>query len=92
MHQFFILGQYAGRFSSLTFCWFRPTIGVLHPQRVSLIAMIKKPRTKRILSISLLSLGGILMFLAPEDIWVGAILFALGLGVEIAGLVLGHRK
>ena len=57
-----------------------------------LIAMIKNPRTKRILSISLLSLGGILMFLAPEDIWIGAILFALGLVVEIAGLVLGHRK
>lgn len=56
------------------------------------IVMIKNPRTKRILSISLLSLGGILMFLAPEDIWIGAILFALGLGVEIAGLVLGHRK
>ena len=57
-----------------------------------LIAMIKNPRTKRILSISLLSLGGILMFLAPEDIWIGAILFALGLAVEIAGLILGHRK
>jgi hypothetical protein len=54
--------------------------------------MIKSPRTKRILSVSLLSLGGILMFLAPADIWIGAILFALGLGVEIAGLVLGHRK
>ena len=32
------------------------------------------------------------MFLAPEGIWVGAILFVLGLGVEIAGLVFGHRK
>jgi hypothetical protein len=56
------------------------------------IAMIKNPRTKRILSISLLGLGGMLMLLAPEDIWIGAILFALGIGVEIAGLVLGHRK
>lgn len=32
------------------------------------------------------------MFLAPENIWIGALLFVLGVGVEIAGLVLGHRK
>jgi hypothetical protein len=54
--------------------------------------MITNPRTKRILSISLLVLGGILMFFAPENIWIGAILFSLGVGVEIAGLVLGHRN
>jgi hypothetical protein len=53
--------------------------------------MITNPRTKRILSISLLVLGGMLMFFAPENIWIGAILFTLGVGVEIAGLVLGHR-
>ena len=47
-------------------------------------AMITNPRTKRILSISLLVLGGMLMFFAPENIWIGAILFALGVGVEIA--------
>ncbi|SEO46446.1 hypothetical protein SAMN05216316_0274 [Nitrosovibrio sp. Nv6] len=51
-----------------------------------------RTRTKRVLSISLLVLGGILMFFAPENIWIGAVLFALGLCVEIAGLVLGHRK
>jgi hypothetical protein len=33
-----------------------------------------------------------LMFFAPENIWIGAVLFALGVGLEIAGLVLGHRK
>ena len=55
-------------------------------------AMITNPRTKRILSISLLVLGGILMFFAPENIWIGAMLFALGVGIEIAGLVLGHRN
>lgn len=54
--------------------------------------MIRNPRTKRLLSILLLILGGLLMFFAPENIWIGAILFALGLCVEIAGLVLGHRK
>jgi hypothetical protein len=51
-----------------------------------------KTRTKRLLSVVLLILGGVLMFFAPENIWIGAILFALGLGLEIAGLVLGHRK
>ena len=54
--------------------------------------MIKSPRNKRILSISLLVLGGVLIFLASENAWIGAILLVLGLGVEIAGLVLGHRK
>ena len=51
-----------------------------------------RTRTKRLLSVVLLILGGVLMFFAPENIWIGAILFALGLGLEIAGLVLGHRK
>ena len=54
--------------------------------------MITNPRIKRILSISLLVLGGMLMFFAPENIWIGAILFTLGVGVEIVGLVLGHRN
>ena len=54
--------------------------------------MIKNPRTKRAISLSLLILGGVLIFLAPEDIWIGVVLFALGLGIEIAGLVLGHRR
>ena len=47
--------------------------------------MIMNRRTKRILSISLLVLGGMLMFFAPENIWIGAILFTLGVGVEIVG-------
>jgi hypothetical protein len=54
--------------------------------------MIRNPRTKRLLSVVLLILGAMLMFFAPENIWIGAILFAVGLGLEIAGLVLGHRK
>lgn len=52
--------------------------------------MLKNPRRRRILSVSLLILGGVLMFLAAENVWIGAIVFALGVGVEIAGLVLGH--
>ena len=53
--------------------------------------MIRNPRTKRLLSVPLLILGGLLMFFAPENIWMGALLFLLGVGVEIAGLVLAHR-
>ena len=49
-------------------------------------------RTKRFLSVLLLIVGGILMFLAPENIWIGAILFMLGLALEIAGLVLRRNK
>jgi hypothetical protein len=54
--------------------------------------MIRNPRVKRILSISLLVLGGLLMFFAPENIWIGALLFTLGVGIEIVGLVLAHRR
>lgn len=54
--------------------------------------MIRNPRTKRFLSLSLVILGVVLMVFAPENIWIGALLFAVGLGVEVAGFVLGHRK
>lgn len=54
--------------------------------------MIKNTRTRRALSISLLILGGVLIFLAPEDIWMGIVMFVLGLGIELAGLLLGHRR
>ena len=53
--------------------------------------MIRNPRTKRLLSIPLLILGALLMFLAPENIWMGALLFCVGVGVELAGLVLARR-
>ena len=54
--------------------------------------MIGNPRTKRRLSLSLLVLGGLLMFLAPENIWIGAVLFVLGIAVEIAGAMLGQSR
>ncbi|SFI51880.1 hypothetical protein [Nitrosomonas sp. Nm34] len=54
--------------------------------------MIRIPRTKRILSISLFILGGVLIFLAPENAWVGVILLSLGLGIEIAALIVSHHK
>jgi hypothetical protein len=54
--------------------------------------MIENPRTKRKLSLSLLILGGLLMFLAPENMWIGAVLFGLGIIVELAGAVLRQRR
>ncbi|BCT67795.1 hypothetical protein NNRS527_01383 [Nitrosospira sp. NRS527] len=54
--------------------------------------MPRNRRTKRFLSVLLLILGGMMMFLAPENIWIGAILFMLGLALEIAGLVLRRDK
>lgn len=54
--------------------------------------MIKSPRTKRVLSISLFILGGLLILLAPENAWIGVILLSLGLGIEIVALIISHRK
>lgn len=54
--------------------------------------MIKTPRTRRTLSLGLLILGGTIFFLAPANAWAGATLVALGIALEIAGIVLGHRK
>ena len=54
--------------------------------------MIKNPRTRRILSLGLLVLGGVMLLLAPANVWAGAILVALAIALEIVGTVLGHRK
>ncbi len=54
--------------------------------------MIKSSRGKRTLSISLLVLGGLLIFLAPENVWIGSILLISGLCIEVVGLVLSHRR
>lgn len=54
--------------------------------------MIGNVRARRALSLGLVVLGGILLFLAPEDICVGALLVALGLALEIVGAMLGHPR
>ncbi len=54
--------------------------------------MIRNVRTRRALSLGLVVLGGILLFLGPEDIWVGALLVALGIVLEIVGAMLGHPR
>jgi Na+/phosphate symporter len=52
--------------------------------------MIRNPRTRRALSLLLLVLGGVFLFLAPEDIWIGVLLLVLGVGLEILAAVM-HR-
>jgi hypothetical protein len=53
--------------------------------------MIRDPRTRRRLSLALLALGGLLLFLAPDDIWIGGLLLALGVALEIIGALM-HRR
>lgn len=55
--------------------------------------MIRNPRTRRKLSVLLLVLGGVLMFFAPENnVLYGAVIVALGVVLEIAGVIVGHGK
>lgn len=53
--------------------------------------MISNPRTRRMWSFSLMALGGLLLLLAPADIWIGALLLVLGIALEAAGALL-HRR
>lgn len=52
--------------------------------------MIRNPRTRRASAIILIVLGAILMFLAPE-VWQGALLLALGVVLELAGIALERK-
>jgi hypothetical protein len=54
--------------------------------------MMRSPRNRRALSLTLMVLGGLLIFLAPVNVWVGVIFVAIGIAVEVAGLILGHRN
>lgn len=52
--------------------------------------MIKNPRTRRISAVTLVVLGAILMFLAPEA-WPGALVLGLGVVLELVGIALEHK-
>ena len=52
--------------------------------------MIRNKRTRRTSAVIMVVLGGILMFLAPE-VWQGAVLFALGVVLELFGIALEHK-
>lgn len=52
--------------------------------------MLKSRRTRSIAAAALIVLGGVLIFLAPE-MWLGALLLALGVALEVAGIALERR-
>lgn len=53
--------------------------------------MIRNPRTRRTLSLVLMTLGGLLLFLVPEDIWIGTLLLGGGVALEVAGTLMQRR-
>lgn len=52
--------------------------------------MLMKRRSRRVLSMFLVILGGVLMYLAPEML-AGLALLALGIVVELVGIALERR-
>ena len=52
--------------------------------------MSSKRRSRRVLAIFLVVLGGVLLFLAPE-MWAGMVVLALGVLVELAGIALERK-
>lgn len=52
--------------------------------------MLKNRSTRRRLAGVLIVLGALLMFLAPE-MWVGVLLLASGVGLELAGIALERK-
>jgi hypothetical protein len=52
--------------------------------------MLKKRRNRRVVSVLLVVLGGVLMYLAPE-IWAGLGVLVLGVMIELAGITLERQ-
>lgn len=54
--------------------------------------MIDNPRTRRTLSMVLILVGAVLIFLAPDNAWIGVVLAVAGFALEGIALVLAHRS
>lgn len=52
--------------------------------------MLRRRRSRRVLALFLVVLGGVLMYLAPE-MWAGLVVLALGVVIELAGIALEHK-
>jgi len=52
--------------------------------------MLRKRRSRRVLALVLVVLGGVIMYLAPE-MWAGLAVLVLGVLVELAGIALEHK-
>lgn len=53
--------------------------------------LIKHKGLRRALGAVLVALGAVLMWFAPE-VWSGAVLLAVGIALEIAGIALEHQN
>lgn len=54
--------------------------------------MIDNPRIRRAISAVLILVGAVMIFLAPDDAWIGVVLAVLGFAVEGVAVALGHRS
>ena len=54
------------------------------------VQMIKNKRRRRTGALTLVILGGVMMFLAAE-VWQGAVLFILGVVLELVGITLEQQ-
>ena len=54
--------------------------------------MIKNPRIRRTISAILLVLGGVLIFLAPQNAWLGSVLLGAGLLLEVVSYIIRHDR
>ncbi len=53
--------------------------------------MLRYRRSRRALALFLVVLGGVMMFLAPEDVRGGLAVLALGVVIELVGIALERR-
>jgi drug/metabolite transporter (DMT)-like permease len=53
--------------------------------------MIRNVRVRRSVATGLAAAGVALLLLAPQDAWLGIVLIALGLALEVIGINLRHR-
>jgi hypothetical protein len=52
---------------------------------------IKNKAVRRTMGAVLVVLGGVLMWLAPEEVIFGVVLLAAGIALELVGITLEHR-
>jgi len=56
------------------------------------VTTVLKSRHRRKLAVVLVILGGVLMFFAPDKYWVGGVLLALGVVLELVGITLEKKS
>lgn len=54
--------------------------------------MTRHPRLRRVFSVVAMVAGAILIFLAPDNAWLGIAMVLLGVAIELLGIVLRHPR